>query len=102
LVSVDADSYTFALLFIDIITSAIEGYLWYRFQMCFTKRLRAQVLRDILIGVITEQKHGRLALLMNLKKYSLSDVILLQWPTCPPWSRPQISKDFIKLSEGSE
>jgi len=35
-----------------------------------------------LIGVIADQKHGRLALLMNLKKYSPSDVILLQWPTC--------------------
>jgi len=25
---------------------------------------------------------------MNLNKYSQSDVILLQWPTCPPWLRP--------------
>jgi len=25
---------------------------------------------------------------MNLKKYSQSDVILLQWPMCPLWLRP--------------
>jgi len=37
--------------------------------MCLAERLRAVVQPDILIGVATDQKHERLALLMNLKKY---------------------------------
>jgi len=39
--SVDADNYIFALFLMDTIACASEGYLWQRFQMFFTERLRA-------------------------------------------------------------
>jgi len=48
---------------------------------------------DILIGVI--KQHGHLALVMNLKKYSYCDAILLQWPTCPRWLPPVLQYTLL-------
>jgi len=42
LVLVDADIFIFALFFMAAIACASECYLWWRFQMCFTERLRAR------------------------------------------------------------
>jgi len=34
---------------------------------------------------------------MNLKKYSWSKVIFLQWPTCLTWLRPCLTVYFVVL-----
>jgi len=44
-----------------------------------------------------DQKHGYLALIMNLKKYSQSGAIFLQWPMCPPWLCPCSTEYLVVL-----